>query len=62
MSDLVELSVGQSKDKISTKKLSEVFDAARHAEHITRSISLYRSNKGFGDALGIDAAPEGVRR
>ena len=34
----------------------EVFDAARHAQHIALSISLYRSDKGFGYALWIDTS------
>ena len=41
--------------------LLEVFDAARHAEPIALSLLLYRSDKGFGYALGIDAAPEAIR-
>jgi len=40
--------------------LLEVFDAARHARHTTLSRWLYRSDKGFGDALGMDAAPEAM--
>ena len=38
-------------------------DAARHA-HLTartRSLSLYRFDKGFGHSLGIDAASEVIR-
>jgi len=40
----------------------EVFDAARHAQPTARpySLSLYRLDKGFGYALGIYAAPEGM--
>ena len=39
----------------------EVFDAARYARHISLSLWLYSSDKGFGDALGMDAAPEAMR-
>jgi len=41
----------------------EVFDAARTgAQHIGLSLLLYRLDRGFGHALGIDAAPEAIRR
>ena len=41
--------------------LLEVFDAVRHAQHTALRLSLYRSGKGCGDALGNDAAPEAIR-
>ena len=41
--------------------LLEVFDAVRHAEPIALSLLLYRSDKGFGYVLGIDAAPEAIQ-
>ena len=41
--------------------LLEVFDAVRHVHHIALSLLPYRSGKGFGYALGIDAAPEAVQ-
>ena len=31
----------------------EAFDAARHAQHIVLSLSLYRSGKDFGYAFGM---------
>ena len=34
------------------------FDAARHAQRIVLSLSLYRSDKGFGYAFVINTAPE----
>ena len=42
--------------------MSEVFHAARYAQHIARSLWLYRLDKSFGGVLGIDAAPEAVRQ
>ena len=44
-------------------KMLEVFGAARQAQPIARArnLSLSRSDKGFGYALGIDAAPEAIR-
>lgn len=41
--------------------LLEGFDAACHARHITLSRWLYCLDKGFGEALGMDAAPEAMR-
>ena len=41
--------------------LLEVFDVARHAQHITPSLSLHRPDKVLGYALGIDAAPGAIR-
>ena len=41
--------------------LLEVFDAVRHAHHIALSLLPYRSDKGFGYALGIDAASEAIQ-
>ena len=38
----------------------EVFDAARYARHIALSLWLC-SDKGFGHALGINAAPEAMQ-
>ena len=46
---------------ISFPMLLEVFDVVRHAEPIAFSLLLYRSDKGFGYAFGIDAAPEAIR-
>ena len=41
--------------------LLEVFDAARYARHIALSQWLYRSDKGFGYTLEMDALPEATR-
>lgn len=41
--------------------LLEGFDAAPHARHVALSGWLYRWDKGFGHALGMDARPEAIR-
>ena len=41
--------------------LLEVFSAARQAQHIACTASLYRSDKVFGYALGIDVVREAIR-
>ena len=37
-------------------RVLEVSDAARHTHHIALSLSLYRSDNGFGYAFGIDTS------
>ena len=39
----------------------EVFDATRHARPIAPNLPIYRPDKDFGYALGIDATSEGMR-
>ena len=38
----------------------KAFDVARHAQHIALSLSLYSSDKGCGDAIRNDVAPEAI--